>query len=68
VSGQSQAEIDEHILHGRMFPALKAMREDFGYSIPEAIDAFSVRYEQLRETRPHEFTVSREDYGKNFYS
>jgi hypothetical protein len=62
------AEIDEHILHGRIFPALKAMREDFGYSIPEAIDAFSARYEQLRETRPSEFTVTRENYGKNFHS
>ena len=62
------AEIDEHILHGRMLPALKALREDFGYSIPEAIDAFSKRYEHLRERRPSEFTVSREDYGKNFYS
>jgi hypothetical protein len=62
------AEIDEYILHGRMFPALKALREDFGYSIPGAIDAFSKRYEHLRETRPHEFTVSHEDYGKDFYS
>ena len=44
------------------------MREDFGYSIPEAIDAFGARYEQLRETRPSEFTVTREDYGKGFYS
>jgi hypothetical protein len=62
------AAIDEHILHHRMLPALVALREEFGYSIPEAIDAFSKRYEQLRETRPQEFTVSREDYGRNFYS
>lgn len=63
-----QAVIDEHILHRRILPALTVLREEFGYSIPEAIDAFSARYEQLREARPHEFTVSREDYGKNFYS
>ena len=62
------AAIDEHILHNRIFPALVALREEFGYSIPEAIDAFNERYEQLRETRPEEFTVSREDYGQNFYS
>ncbi|HEY6791312.1 MAG TPA: hypothetical protein VI365_28785 [Trebonia sp.] len=62
------AVIDEHILHHRVLPALLALREEFRYSIPEAIDAFNERYEQLRETRPQEFTVSREDYGKNFYS
>jgi hypothetical protein len=62
------AVIDEHIVHHRILPALVALREEFGYSIPEAIDAFNERYEQLREARPQEFTVSREDYGKNFYS
>ena len=63
-----QAAIDEHILHHRILPALVSLREDFGYSTPESIDAFSERYEQLRETRSQEFTVSREDYGNNFYS
>ena len=62
------AAIDEHILYNRIFPALVALREEFGYSIPEAIDAFSERYERLRETRSEEFTVSRKDYGQNFYS
>ncbi len=50
------------------FRLFVALREEFGYSIPEAIDAFSERYERLRETRPEEFAVSREDYGRNFYS
>jgi hypothetical protein len=45
-----------------------ALREEFGYSIPEALDAFNQRYEQLRETRPQEFTVSREDYGQHVYT
>ncbi|HEX6454459.1 MAG TPA: hypothetical protein VF060_33985 [Trebonia sp.] len=63
-----QAAIDEHILHHRILPALTALREEFGYSIPEVIDAFSERYEQLQETRSQEFIASREDYGKNFYS
>jgi hypothetical protein len=62
------AAIDEHILNHRLIPALKALREEFGFLIPEAIDAFNKRYGQLRETRPQEFTVSREDYGRNFYS
>jgi hypothetical protein len=62
------AVIDEHILQHRIVHGLKALREEFGYSIHEAIDAFSDRYERLRETRPQEFTVSREDYGKNVYT
>jgi hypothetical protein len=62
------AVIDEHILQHRIVQALKALREEFGYSIHEAIGAFSNRYEQLWETRPQEFTVSREDHGKNVYT
>jgi hypothetical protein len=60
--------VDEHIVHNRVLPAIMVLRAEFGYSIPEAIDAFSERYEQLRETRPQDFTVSREEYGKSFYS
>ena len=62
------AAIDEHIIHNRIVLALAALRDEFGYSIPEAIDTFSERYDRLRDTRPLEFTVSREDYGQNFYS
>jgi hypothetical protein len=62
------AAIDEHIFHNRILPAMVILREEFGYSIPEAIDAFYARYEHLRETRPQDFAVSRGEYGKNFYS
>jgi hypothetical protein len=62
------AAIDEHILHHRIVQALMVLRGEFGYSIHEGIDAFGNRYEQLRETRPHEFTISREEYGKNVYT
>lgn len=62
------AVIDEYILQQRIVQALKALRDEFGYSIHQAIDAFGNRYEQLRETRPHEFTVNHEDYGKNVYT
>ena len=60
--------IDEHILQHQILPALLLLREEFGYSIPEAIDGFDKRYEQLRASRPQDFTLSREDYGRNFYS
>jgi hypothetical protein len=62
------AEVDEHILNHRIIRALQALREKFEYTIPEALDAFNQRYEQLREARPGEFTVSREEYGKGVYT
>jgi len=62
------AEIDEHILQHRIIQALKALRDDFGYSLPQAIDAFDGRYKQLRETWAQEFAVRHEDYGKNVYT
>jgi hypothetical protein len=62
------AAIDEHILSHRIVQALKALRDEFGYSIPQAIDAFDTRYKQLRGTRPDEFAVRHEDYGKNVYT
>lgn len=48
------AVIDEHILQHRIVQALKALRDEFGCSIHQTIDAFSNRYQQLRETRPQE--------------
>jgi hypothetical protein len=62
------AEIDEHVLHHQIVPALLLLRREFGYSISEAIDEFDQRYEQLRASRPRDFTLSRDDYGRNFYS
>ncbi len=61
-------EIDEHILEGRITPALTIFREEFGYSLHEAIDAFNVRYEELRNSRPGDFTIPPEEYGKGVYT
>jgi hypothetical protein len=36
--------------------ALAALREEFGYSLPEAIDALNKRHMELRKTRPQDFT------------
>ncbi|MER5420781.1 hypothetical protein [Streptosporangium roseum] len=44
------------------------MREQFGDTIHEAIDRFAERYEYLRAVRPDDFTKSREEYGRGFYS
>jgi hypothetical protein len=61
-------EVDEHIVKGRILPALMILREECGHTIHEAIDAFSVRYEELRNSRPDDFTVPREEYGKGVYT
>ncbi len=63
-----QPEIDEHIVQGRILPALMILREEYGHTIHEAIDAFGVRYEELRNSRPGDFTVPREQYGKGVYT
>ncbi|GGQ02417.1 hypothetical protein BKA00_004320 [Actinomadura coerulea] len=67
-AGDRWPEIDEHIVNHRILPALMILRRVFGYGIPEAIDAFDARYRVLRETRPDDFTVSREEYGRHVYS
>ena len=61
-------EIDEHIVEGRILSVLMILREECGLTIHEAIDAFSVRYEELRDSRPDDFTVPREEYGKGVYT
>ncbi|MEU9833475.1 hypothetical protein AB0D67_18305 [Streptosporangium sp. NPDC048047] len=60
--------IDDHIVNERILPTLSIMREEFGDSIPEAIDRFAERYEVLRTARPDAFTKPREEYGRGFYS
>lgn len=67
-AGDRWPEIDEHIVNHRILPALMILRQVFGYGIPEAIDAFDARYRVLRETRPDDFTVSREEYGRHVHS
>ncbi|MFB4301099.1 hypothetical protein [Actinomadura sp. NTSP31] len=61
-------DIDEHIVSHRIIPAMMILREVFGHSIHEAIDAFGARYRLLRETRPDDFTVGPEEYFRHFYS
>lgn len=66
--GDLWGAIDDHIVRGRILPVLMIMRDQFGDTIHEAIDRFAGRYEYLREVRPDDFTKSREEYGRGFYS
>lgn len=68
VVDDAAAEIDENIVAGRMLPALIGIRTELGCSIHAAIDEFSKRYERLRAERPQDFNLSREEYGRGFYS
>ncbi|GAA2305793.1 hypothetical protein OKJ48_43365 [Streptomyces kunmingensis] len=60
--------VDRDILDHRIMFALRTIRETSGCTIHEAIDAFAVRYDELRRDRPDDFTVGPEEYGRGFYS
>ncbi|GAA3067269.1 SMI1/KNR4 family protein [Streptosporangium carneum] len=60
--------IDDDIIAERLISAIAVMRERFGDTIHEAIDRLAERHERLRETRPGDFTKSRQEYGRGFYS
>jgi hypothetical protein len=60
--------VDRHILEHRIVLALIAIREASGCTLPEAIDIFEVRYEELRRDRPEAFHLGREEYGRNVYT
>lgn len=49
-------EIDEHIVQQHITQTMIILREELGYTIHKAIDAFAARYDQLRISRPNDFT------------
>ncbi|RMI31711.1 hypothetical protein [Nocardia stercoris] len=59
---------DEDIYAGRVVAAIKALRDAYGYSIHQGIDAVSERYQLLRREHPERFTVGPQEWGQNFYS
>jgi hypothetical protein len=65
---QLPESVDRDIVEHRIILALKAIREACDCTLHEALDVFAERYEELRRDRPNDFTLSREDYGRGFYS
>ena len=61
-------EVDARIFNGEIMRALILIRERYACSIPTAIDHVADRYERLRVEEPDRFTVSREEFGRGFYS
>ncbi|WP_269857964.1 hypothetical protein [Streptomyces sp. RPT161] len=62
------ARVDRDILGHRILFALRTIRDTLDCSIPEAIDIFAARYEELRRDRTDDFAVGPEEYGQGFYS
>ncbi|MGY1503540.1 hypothetical protein ACW4TU_44435 [Streptomyces sp. QTS52] len=65
---QLPESVDRDIVNHRIIFAIKAIREARVCTLHEALDVFAERYEELRRNRPGDFTMSREDYGRGFYS
>jgi hypothetical protein len=61
-------KVDGDILEHRIISALKAIREARTCTLHDALDIFVERYEELRQERPDDFTLPREEYGRGFYS
>ncbi len=60
--------MDRDILEHRIIAAFKAIRETSGCTLHEALDVFAQRYEELRRDRQDVFGLSRDEYGRGFYS
>lgn len=65
---QLPESVDRDILDNRIISALGTIREALGCTLHQALDAFVQRYEELRLERPDDFILSREEYGRDFYS
>ncbi|MEV6540065.1 hypothetical protein [Streptomyces sp. NPDC051665] len=65
---QLPESVDRDILKHRIVAAIITIRETLGCTIHQAIDVFAERYEGLRRDRPDDFDLSRDEYGRGFYS
>ncbi|WP_202509811.1 hypothetical protein [Streptomyces sp. SID5643] len=55
---QLPASVDHDILAHRSIAAIATIRETFGCTIHQALDAYVQRYEELRRDRPGDFRPS----------
>ncbi|MEO3872299.1 hypothetical protein ABGB18_26100 [Nonomuraea sp. B12E4] len=65
---QLPESVDRDILAQRIISALGTIRETLGCTLHQALDVFAQRYEELRGDRPGDFKLSRDEYGRGFYS
>jgi hypothetical protein len=62
--GSRWSVIDREIFDGRPVHAVRAVRQEFGGGIHDAIDVVADRFALLRDERPGEFTVDVDSWGK----
>ena len=60
--------VDEHLYCGERLRAVVVARDDFGLSLPEAIEAIGARWETLKSAFPERFRVPLDGYWDGFYS
>jgi len=61
-------EIDDMIVQRKIIAAVEAIRTAQGCGLRTAISEFAQRLDLLWETRPHDFTVSRQEYGHGVHT
>jgi len=65
---QEEDTLDSLIIANRKLEAMQLLRERFGLSIGEALEALTARYRELRTASPDQFTYSDAEYWEGFYS
>lgn len=61
LSDEQWADVDTHILHRRIVPALREIVQASGGNVI-ACELLQLRYEHLRQTRPDDFVFNEEQY------
>jgi hypothetical protein len=68
LSPDQSAQLDGHIFRREILVGLKFLIDSLRVPLKEALEQYSRRYEELRESEKGRFTVSHEEYWKDFYS
>ncbi len=63
-----ETELDELIFANQIIKAIGLLRERNGLSIPNALKAFTNRYNELRVSEPSRFVCDHDKYWEGFYS
>lgn len=59
------ASVDHDILAHRSIAAIAAIRETWGCTVHQAVDAYAQRYEELRRDRPGDFQPRPEEHDRS---
>jgi hypothetical protein len=68
LSPDQSAKLDDHIVRKEILKGIHFLKDALGVNLAQALEQFSQRYRELRESKNDQFTVSHEEYWKDFYS